>query len=73
MNTVYLGEWQGKSVYQPEYDPQTWEGRCLMVPNVSICASKCTRWFRTAQEDYREGLCHSCYVSQYEGEEEMPL
>ena len=62
---TYLGEWGGVSVYQPEYDPATWEGRGLMQPSVLICTAKCTRWFRIVLEDYRDGLCNECWKEEY--------
>ena len=40
---------------------------------VRICAAKCTRWFRAASEDHREGLCPECYVTLFEGEDDIPL
>jgi len=69
MNTEYLGEWGGKSVYQPTRKlPTRWP-----MPRVTICAAKCTRWFRVVQEDYRDGLCNECWLEGFEGEEEMEL
>ncbi len=69
---IYLGERGGVSVYQPEYDPQTWERERFPLPLVYKCNECKIRWFRAITNFYG-GLCHPCYVSQYEGEEEMLL
>jgi len=66
----YLGEWGGRSVYQPTRKLPT---RWLMAPSVRICAAKCTRWFLIVVEDHRDGLCNECFVEQFEGEEDMVL
>ena len=69
MNSVYLGEWGGKSVYQPEYDPLTWDAVGL-PPRVYKCAACKIKWFRAITNFYG-GLCHSCYVSQFDGEPDI--
>ena len=69
MNTVYLGEWNSQSVYQPEYDPRTWDAVGL-PPRVYKCACCKVRWFRAITNWY-EGLCYWCYVSQFEGEDDL--
>jgi len=67
--TVYLGERRGKSVYQPEYDPQTWDA-VGTLPRVYKCAACKVRWFRAITNWY-EGLCFECWVTQFEGEDEL--
>jgi hypothetical protein len=66
---IYLGEWAGKSVYQPEYDPQTWDAVGL-PPQVYKCAECKVRWFRAITNWYG-GLCYYCWLEQFEGESEL--
>jgi len=73
MQTVYLGEWNSLSVYQPEYNPDEWEVRGSMPPLVHKCPCCKIRWFRRVTEDLYDGLCYWCYLEQFEGEEDMVL
>ena len=70
MNTVYLGEWNNASVYQPEYDPQTWEQQRFPLPLVYKCNECKIRWFRAITNFY-DGLCYGCWITQFEDEEEI--
>ena len=70
MNTVYLGEWNSRSVYQPEYDPQTWEQQRFPLPQVHKCSCCKIKWFRTTTNFY-EGFCYYCWVEQFDGEEDI--
>ena len=67
---IYLGEWGGVSVYQPEYNPLTWDNEPARRPQVYKCACCKVRWFRAITNWY-EGLCFECWVTQFEGEEEL--
>ena len=68
---IYLGEWGGVSIYQPEYDPQTWE-RIGQPPQVYKCACCKVRWFRAITNWY-DGLCYECWKEQFEDKPDMPL
>ena len=66
VNSEYLGESRGVSVYQPTRAlPTRW-----LTPQVYKCAACKVRWFRSITNWYG-GLCFECWVTQFEGEEEI--
>ena len=69
MNTIYLGEWGGVSVYQSEYEYRESVG---LPSRVYKCTDCKIRWFRAITNFYA-GLCYYCWLEQFEGEEEMVL
>ena len=72
MEMIYLGEWGGRSRYQPEYDPAEWERMSFPPPLVYKCNECKIRWFRPVANFY-DGMCYECYVSQFEDEPDLTL
>ena len=68
---IYLGEWANASVYQPEYDPETWDAVGL-PSRVYKCSCCKVRWFRSITNFY-DGMCYYCWKEQYDGMDDIPL
>ena len=65
---IYLGEWAGRSVYQPEYEYRESVGVPSRVYKCSCCK---IRWFRAITNFY-DGMCYYCWLEQFEGEPDIP-
>ena len=69
---IYLGEWNSRSVYQPEYDPET-SGRLAKPSRKTICLSCMVRWLWPSVAERQDGMCHQCWKEQYDGMDDIPL
>ena len=66
---IYLGEWGGVSVYQPEYEYRESVGVPSRVYKCNCCK---VRWFRSITNFY-DGMCYYCWKEQYDGMDDIPL
>jgi len=67
---IYLGEWGGVSVYQPEYEYRESVG----VPSrKTICRSCMVRWLWPSVAEHQDGMCHQCWKTEFEGKPDIPL
>ena len=67
---IYLGEWGGVSVYQPEYEYRESVG----VPSrKTICRSCMVRWLWPSVAEHQDGLCWVCLKAEYDGMDDIPL
>ena len=67
---IFLGEWNSRSVYQPEHEYRESVG----VPSrKTICRSCMVRWLWPSVAEHQDGMCHVCYATQFEGMDDIPL
>ena len=67
---TYLGEWNSRSVYRPEYEYRESVG----VPSRKTkCKSCMVRWLWPSVAEHQDGMCHVCYATQFEGMDDIPL
>ena len=67
---IYLGEWGGRSRYQPEY---RWVDTRFLPSRKTICRSCMVRWLWPSVAEHQDGMCHVCYATQYDGMDDIPL
>ena len=39
----------------------------------TICTSCMVRWLWPSVAEHQDGMCHACYVMQYDGMDDIPL